>query len=430
MAGKKCFVVQGFGKKTDYTDGRVLNLDASYAVIKMAVEAAGLECVRADEIVHSGTIDVPMYQWLLDADLVIADLSTNNINAAFELGVRYALRPYTTIVLAEEQFKNPFDLSHVVIRRYKHLGDDIGFVEAQRLMTELKTAIAGILDQPQTDSPVYTFLPQLQAPQPLLATTPIPPSATLASNVVTSAAADITGAINPSAKLMLDSAMEKIAAGDFGTARVLLAEVKNIRQDSFVLQQLALATYKSQQPTLLEALDAAQNILLELNPATTNNPETLSLWGAVHKRLWEESNNQSSLKESIDAYERAFYLKLDHYTGINLAYLLNERALQFLQQSQRDEATADYVRAKRIRLEVLDYGKPLLANTTDTNAHYWLLASLSEAALGSGDVAQAQQWADQAQALSVAAWMQESRLTQQTKLKKLLEDYAAKQASG
>ena len=44
----KCFVVQGFGEKTDFTNGRKLNLDASYRIIKKAVEAAGLECKRAD----------------------------------------------------------------------------------------------------------------------------------------------------------------------------------------------------------------------------------------------------------------------------------------------------------------------------------------------------------------------------------------------
>lgn len=90
-----CFVVQGFGEKTDYTNGRKLNLDASYAVIREAVIATGLSCVRADEIgrVGTGMIDVPMYQNLLRADLVIADLSAYNVNAAFELGVRYGLRP-------------------------------------------------------------------------------------------------------------------------------------------------------------------------------------------------------------------------------------------------------------------------------------------------------------------------------------------------
>jgi hypothetical protein len=123
---KSCFVIQGYGRKTDYRDGRVLDLDASYAIIKDAVEAAGLQCIRADEIQHSGTIDLPMYEWLLNADLVVADLSTYNVNAVFELGVRYALRPRATIIVAEEQFQNPFDFSHIAIRRYKHLGEYIG----------------------------------------------------------------------------------------------------------------------------------------------------------------------------------------------------------------------------------------------------------------------------------------------------------------
>ena len=74
-----CFVIQGFGEKTDFPTGRKLNLDASYRVIKEGVERAGLRCIRADEIQHSGTIDLPMYEHLMRADLVIADLSTYNV---------------------------------------------------------------------------------------------------------------------------------------------------------------------------------------------------------------------------------------------------------------------------------------------------------------------------------------------------------------
>ena len=156
---KTCLVVQGFGEKTDLTDGRKLNLDASYQVIKEAVEEAGLQCLRADEIVHSGTIDVPMYEQILHADLVIADLSTYNVNAAYELGVRYGLRPYATIIVAEEKFKNPFDFSHIVIRRYKHLGEDIGVSEARRFKEELKEAIQEIVTSQKTDSP-HLYLPE------------------------------------------------------------------------------------------------------------------------------------------------------------------------------------------------------------------------------------------------------------------------------
>jgi hypothetical protein len=127
-----CFVVMGFGKKTDFETGRVLDLDQSYKnLIKPAVEAAGLKCIRADEIVHSGLIDVPMYEQLLKADVVVADLSTSNRNAFYELGVRHALRPYTTVVIAEEQMMKaaPFDVNHISIRSYRHLGEDIGYNE-------------------------------------------------------------------------------------------------------------------------------------------------------------------------------------------------------------------------------------------------------------------------------------------------------------
>jgi hypothetical protein len=417
----QCFVVQGFGKKTDYTDGRVLDLDASYEIIKMAVEAAGLECVRADEIVHAGTIDVPMYERLLNADVVIADLSTYNVNAAFELGVRYALKPYTTIVLAEEQFKNPFDLSHIVLRRYKHLGDEIGFKEANRLMNDLKAAIEKILSQPAIDSPVYTYLPHLQPPaakaEPVHA-------AAVKSGLSFGPVGDLVGEDNPSAKAMLDAAMKKIAASDFAAARILLEEVDKLRpEDSFVVQQLALATYKSKQPTVVEALHAARDVLKRLSPEISNNPETLGLWGAIHKRLWEECGRPECLSECIAAYERGFYLKQDHYNGINLAYLLNLRALQFLQSGNRDEAVADFVLARRVRKDVIRYASALADKLEDRDNRYWVIASLYEAAVGLGD-SQAAAWETKAKAMDVPAWMQETRESQAAKLGQLLETYA------
>src|SRR2546423_3557484 len=115
-----CFVVMGFGKKTDFETGRTLDLDKTYRnIIKPAVEAAGLECIRADTITHSGPIDVPMYEQLLNADVVVADLSTSNKNAYYELGVRHALRPYTTIIICEDGVKSfPFDINRNLIRQY------------------------------------------------------------------------------------------------------------------------------------------------------------------------------------------------------------------------------------------------------------------------------------------------------------------------
>lgn len=142
-----CFVVMGFGKKTNFESGRTLDLDKTYRnIIKPAVEAAKLKCIRADEIVHSGLIDIPMYEQLLQADVVVADLSTSNKNAFYELGVRHALRPFTTLVIAEDGIKAfPFDVNHVIVRQYHHLGEDIGYDEVMRFRAELTGTINTIL---------------------------------------------------------------------------------------------------------------------------------------------------------------------------------------------------------------------------------------------------------------------------------------------
>ncbi|MGC2167214.1 MAG: TRAFs-binding domain-containing protein [Gallionella sp.] len=423
---KTCFVVQGFGKKTDFTDGRILDLDASYSVIKEAVEAAGLECIRADEIKHSGTIDLPMYQQLLMADLVIADLSTYNVNAAFELGVRYGLRPHATIIVAEEGFKNPFDVGHIVIRRYKHLGEDIGRQEAKRFSEDIRQAIGEILADPKIDSPVYTFLHALRPPQQSDAS-PQTSSAAIHQEVTTGGSADAKlakPAASPAAqstKSLLDAALDMIRKSEFIPACSLLEAVIKLRpNDNFVVQQLALATYKSKQPDPEAALLNAKEILRQLQPASTNDPETLGLWGAIHKRLWEISHQDADLSESIAAYERGFYLKQDYYNGINLAFLLNLRALNSLKAGDRDEGIADAVQARRVRRDVIRYAEQTLSEDMTNDARYWVIATLWEAAVGLGDATAALQWESQARALKVPSWMLESTQEQLQLLQSVL----------
>jgi len=112
-------------------------------------------------------IDVPMYEQLLNADVVVADLSTSNKNAFYELGIRHALRPYTTVVIAEDCMKPPFDVNHVVIRQYHHEGNDVGYSEVMRFRQVLSSAILTILatPPPAVDSPVYRFVQGLEAPK-------------------------------------------------------------------------------------------------------------------------------------------------------------------------------------------------------------------------------------------------------------------------
>src|SRR5690348_3052190 len=78
------------------------------------------------------------------------------------LGVRHALRPCTTIVMAETSFSFPFDLSHLNILKYEHLGKEIGYGEVLRVKGLLKTKISELIEKEEADSPVFVFLPELE----------------------------------------------------------------------------------------------------------------------------------------------------------------------------------------------------------------------------------------------------------------------------
>ena len=407
-----CFVVMGFGEKTDYKTSRVLDLNKTYKhIIKKAVEAAGLVCVRADEIPHSGTIDAPMYEQLLDADLVIADLSTSNLNAAYELGIRHALKPSTTIIIAEDQFSSPFDLNHIVVRSYRHDGKALDIDVVEEFRDKLTQAIKDIMVNGRVDSPVYTFLP-LTAP-----------SRKPAGLLATAAATVADGVPPASLAALMDGAQEAKAERDFITAKSLLKAARKIApNDSFVVQQLALVTYKSKLPDEAQALEQARSILLELNPLHSNNAETLGLWGAVHKRMFTLNKQRSDLDAAIFAYEKGYRLLADYYNGINWAFLLNMRA----SISEPADAIADFILARRTRADVAEICKARLdglkASAGTREERYWLLATLAEAALGVGDDALSAHFLAQATAVAAGTWMADSTNEQLPALRVYLAD--------
>jgi hypothetical protein len=418
-----CFVIMGFGVKTDFQTGRSFDLDKTYRnIIKPAVEAAGLDCIRADEIAHSGTIEQPMFNRLLEADVVVADLSTANTHALYELGVRHALRPYTTIVIAEDKFwAVPFDVVNVPIRRYKHLGEDIGYDEATRFRRDLTTAISTALekDPPPTDSPVYTFLPELSPPSlRTKRTVEVPPLAGV----------DETDSPQSSTSELLKLANEAQHKGDFLTAKRLFTFIREtlpppsppsppLLGNAYYVQKIALVTYKSKLPTELEALQEARDLLSTLRPAVSLDPETLGLWGAVHKRLWDVTGEAHYLDTALDGYERAFCVGRDYYNGNVFALLLNVRSAR---ANSRAEAITDFVQAIRVRRQVIVLCDEALSRDGLTEyGRYWVQAAKAEAYLGVGDGSRAQETLQKA--VAPDPWMKDSAEEQLRLLGRLLE---------
>ena len=368
---KRCFVIMGFGKKTDFETGRTLDLDRSYRnMIKPAVETAGLECTRADEIVHSGLIDVPMFEHLLNADVVIADLSTSNKNALYELGIRHALRPAATIIICEDGTRAlPMDVNHVLVRQYHHLGEDISYDEVMRfrqLLTQaVKDALANLEkeDRSEPDSPVYAFLEGLQPPS-------IGGVAANTSGKAHSPGRDSAegSAVAPSEKpdpatdtlaMFREQAEQAIKENRFTEAIASLDRALQLNpSDPSLIQQHVLATYKSAQPDLVTALFNARNLLSPLSPEESTDRETLELVGDIELALYEQQQGVNHLVTARRSYERLYRIKGDWRSGLILTNLL---VLHNQYKKNPIDKLADIVLADQLRREVVQFGKERLA---------------------------------------------------------------------
>jgi Tetratricopeptide Repeats-Sensor len=435
-----CFVIMGYGKKTDFKQNKNFDLDKTYRnIIKPAAETAGYACERADEIQHAGVIDVPMYERLLTADLVIADLSTANVNAFFELGVRYALRPKTTIVMAEKNFEMGFDMGHVVIRKYDHLGPGIDYEEVERAKAELITACREIPQTGQIDSPVYTFLSDLAAPSRGLNVKAVAAVAAAAERarddrtreaLAQATTQDEKAALERPFAALMKTARDARARGDFRTTRDVLRGVRAVQGDKAdpdVVQQLAWATYKSKEPDEKTALLESKAVLGQLDPEGSSDPETLGLWGAIHKRLYEmkdmpRQDRLDALTAAIFAHEKGFYLRNDYYNGINFTFLLDCRAAEL----GGDDAIADRVQARRVRERVVGICMRLLAEGIKgenedkrREEEYWVRATLVEALFGLGNTAKSEAEFVIARKVAPEQWMIDTTQEQLAKLRAL-----------
>jgi hypothetical protein len=98
-----------------------------------------------------------MFSLILEADLVICDVTVHNANVFYELGIRHALRKKRTVLVRGRQSADqiPFDL--LTDRYLAYDLDDPAGAEAQ-LVDMLEATLGSDRD---TDSPVFRMLPSL-----------------------------------------------------------------------------------------------------------------------------------------------------------------------------------------------------------------------------------------------------------------------------
>jgi tetratricopeptide (TPR) repeat protein len=163
---RRAFVIMPFGEKKA-KDGTVIDFNAVYReLLAPAIAAAGLAPHRADADRRGGSIHVDMFQDLLLAEFVVADLTLDNPNVWYEIGVRHALRSGGTVLTYALRDRLPFDIAGQRMQRYslKEGKLDPNLLEAER--TALKEAIEATLGswRGRRASPVYQQLPSLKEP--------------------------------------------------------------------------------------------------------------------------------------------------------------------------------------------------------------------------------------------------------------------------
>lgn len=364
----------GFGKKTDFRSGKLLNLDATYnEIIKPAAEELRITCVRADEIMQSGIIDVEMYKLLLSADIVVADISTSNANAIYELGVRHALKKGTTIIMSEKSAVLHFDLNHITTLQYEHLGDDIGCSEARRIKEQLKSLMEAALNETRTDSPVYTYLPDLNTP-------------TLTAKEIKEIVQDSDEAEKEWGGIF-NSAEEKLKLGDFSEAKELYQKALGIRpRDEYLIQRLTLCTYKEKTESKSRVMCCmdAMAILAALSPETSNDPETTGMAGAINKYIWMDTKDITFLNKAISFYNRGYTIKKDYYNGENLALCHFEKAKQLrdTENANNKDVVFNEVSAEKIFSSVLEITEGIIEsiNFDERSDVKWVYATAAKAA--------------------------------------------------
>lgn len=156
------FVIRGFGVKKD-SEGRSFDFDAvDRLLIAPALAQCGFEGGTTGQIADSGSIHEDMFALILEADMVLCDVTVHNANVFYELGVRHALRKKRTVLIKGEPSadKTPFDIGG-----FRYLG--YAAADPAAAVAALVQALQqGQASERDTDSPVFRFLPRLPEAEP------------------------------------------------------------------------------------------------------------------------------------------------------------------------------------------------------------------------------------------------------------------------
>jgi len=345
MSKPLCFVLMPFGQKPDAV-GVTVDFDAVYRdLITPAIEEAGMEPLRADEEMTGGIIHKPMFERLILCEYAVGDLTTANANVFYELGVRHAVRPWSTVLLYAGSSRLPFDVAPLRALPYKlssfGLPEDLIKSRAE-LVKRLKEAHDSVTESgAATDSPIYQLVegfPEIDHAKTDVFRDRVRYSAEIKARL---AKARKQGA---DAIRGIEKEIEPVAEQESGVVVDLFLSYRAVKawEDMVALarkmsaplaatvmvqEQLALALNRTGQG------EEAERVLLAVLERRGPSSETYGILGRIYKDQWEEALKRGNefearalLDKAISAYLRGFEADWrDAYPGVNAVTLMTLR---------------------------------------------------------------------------------------------------------
>lgn len=266
----RAFIIRPFGVKhgVDFDAVDKLLIDPALEAQTDAPEGR-----TTGDIVHAGNIRTDMFEQILTADLVIADLSIHNANVFYELGIRHALRDKKTVLIRSrvKDHEIPFDL-----KTDRYLAYDNAAPE--NAVTALANTIRQTIASDSQDSPVFQLLPSL---------TPLDPRQLIV------VPREFSEEVEHAAKHR-----------DTGRLRLLAEEARGFSWEVAGLRRVGAAQFKRKD------WDAAKESLEAVTDLFSDDVEANTLLGTVHQRRGDLSRSSLVLQRVLksrapSSYERA-----------------------------------------------------------------------------------------------------------------------------
>lgn len=406
----QCYVAMPFGKRVLPT-GQTIDFDLIYtSAVRPTVEAAGLTALRPDNIVSTGAVSRAVIEAVARAEVMIADLSAPSPDVSYELGMRHALVPRTTLLLLADEAAQPTNLLDARTLRYAvPRGPD------DPALTDLRERLAAALrpggDTEPVDSPFFRLFPiepvvlpddprgtrqrreQAEALRARLldARRQRPAEEGIARLKELERDAAAAGLNDDRMQIDLMLAYRDFSAWD-EVIRVIADFPTTLAESPTVVQQNALAHNRRGRPG---DTDLAEQALRRLLQRIGPDSETYGLLGRIHKDRYQRTGSRQDLLRAIDAYRQGWLVdRRDVYPGVNLATLLT--------LAGGEEAEGE---VRRVVMELRDIVDPRIDSAP---ADYWDMATGLELAALDRDWGRADELVEPTRACAASAWMLES----------------------